>query len=163
MHTANDTNITDRALRVFIENHDHARSVSRFGNDSTPELQALTAKLLAMMQITQGGTIYVYQGEELGLKNFPLSWGIEEYKDVATVNHYNATKARRQKEQGIEDVDMSDVMAGAQKKARDHSRTPMQVCGDMQRIHKSLGLTFLCHSGTLRGTVALALARLGCA
>lgn len=72
-----------------MENHDHPRSVSRFGNDSTSSLQALTAKLLAMLQITQSGTLYVYQGEELGLKNFPRTWGIEEYKDVASQNYWN--------------------------------------------------------------------------
>lgn len=76
-------------IRVYIENHDQARSVSRFGNDS-PEWRAISAKLLTLLQITQTGTLYVYQGEELGLKNFPRSWGIEEYKDVKTINLYNS-------------------------------------------------------------------------
>lgn len=84
--------VTDKVvlheIRVFIENHDQARSVSRFGNDSE-QWRALSAKLLAMLQTTQSGTLYVYQGEELGMKNFPRSWGIEEYKDVATRNYYN--------------------------------------------------------------------------
>lgn len=75
-------------VRVFIENHDQSRSVSRFGNDS-PQWRAVSAKLLALLQITQTGTLYVYQGEEIGLKNFPRSWGIEEYKDVASINYWN--------------------------------------------------------------------------
>ena len=33
----------------------------------------------------------------------------------------------RRREQGREDVDMSDVLDGLQKKARDHARTPVQV------------------------------------
>lgn len=33
----------------------------------------------------------------------------------------------RRKEQGIENPDMSDVMDGAQRKARDHARLPVQV------------------------------------
>lgn len=93
---------------VFIENHDLARSVSRFlgfksesNNGSTEStsraaevektrsMRARGAKLLAMLQTTQWGTLYVYQGQELGLANVPRSWGIEEYKDVATVNFYN--------------------------------------------------------------------------
>jgi oligo-1,6-glucosidase len=74
---------------VFIENHDHARSVSRFGDDTTPELRTLSAKMFAILQTTLSGTLYVYQGEELGMVNFPRSWGIEEYKDVASVNFYN--------------------------------------------------------------------------
>jgi oligo-1,6-glucosidase len=73
--------------RVFIENHDHSRSVSRFGNDSD-EWRSLSAKALALMEVTLGGTQYLYQGQELGLKNFPRSWGIEEYKDVASQNYW---------------------------------------------------------------------------
>jgi alpha-glucosidase len=45
--------------------------------------------MLAIFQITQAGTLYVYQGEEIGMKNFQRSWPIEEYKDVATVNYWN--------------------------------------------------------------------------
>ncbi|KAL1687997.1 glycoside hydrolase family 13 protein [Schizophyllum commune] len=111
---------------VYIENHDQARSVSRFGNDTTDEKRTLSAKMLAVMQATQSGTLYVYQGEELGLHNFPRSWGLEEYKDVATQNFYNRVLDNRRREQGREDVDMSDVMDGLQKKARDHARTPVQ-------------------------------------
>ncbi|KAL1757094.1 glycoside hydrolase family 13 protein [Schizophyllum commune] len=111
---------------VYIENHDQARSVSRFGNDTTDEKRTLSAKMLAVMQATQSGTLYVYQGEELGLHNFPRSWGLEEYKDVATQNFYNRVLENRRREQGREDVDMSDVLDGLQKKARDHARTPVQ-------------------------------------
>jgi glycosidase len=73
--------------RVFIENHDHARVVSRFGNDS-PAWRAISAKMLAVLEVTQTGTVYVYQGQELGMKNFPRTWGIEEYKDVASQNYW---------------------------------------------------------------------------
>lgn len=45
--------------------------------------------MLAIFEITQTGTLYVYQGQELGLKNFPRTWGIEEYKDVASQNYWN--------------------------------------------------------------------------
>ncbi|KAL1699984.1 glycoside hydrolase family 13 protein [Schizophyllum commune] len=111
---------------VYIENHDQARSVSRFGNDTTDEKRTLSAKMLAVMQATQSGTLYVYQGEELALHNFPRSWGLEEYKDIATQNFYNRVLENRRREQGREDVDMSDVLDGLQKKARDHARTPVQ-------------------------------------
>lgn len=74
---------------IFIENHDHPRAVSRFGNDTTDELRALSAKMLAILEVTQKGTLYIYQGQELGLKNFPPSWKLEEYKDVASQNYWN--------------------------------------------------------------------------
>ncbi|TFK66304.1 glycoside hydrolase family 13 protein [Pluteus cervinus] len=110
---------------VFTENHDHPRAVSRFGDDSD-KWRAVSAKMLAISQVMQSGTQYVFQGQELGLKNFPRSWGIEEYKDVASQNYYNRIREHRQRESGKEDVDMEDVLDGFQKKARDHSRTPMQ-------------------------------------
>lgn len=73
---------------MFFENHDRARSVSRFGNESE-EWRAISAKMICIMQITQSGTQFVYQGQELALKNFPRSWGIEEYKDPASINYWN--------------------------------------------------------------------------
>ena len=44
--------------------------------------------MLALMHISQSGTIYVFQGQEIGMKNVPESWGIDEYKDCATINYY---------------------------------------------------------------------------
>jgi len=111
---------------VFTENHDRARAVSRFGNDSE-EWRALSAKMLAILQVTQSGTQFVYQGQELGLKNFPRSWGIEEYKDIASQNFWNRILEKRKKEEGNDqEVDMSDILDDFQKKARDHARVPMQ-------------------------------------
>ncbi len=45
--------------------------------------------MLAILEVTQKGTLYIYQGQELGLKNFPPSWKLEEYKDVASQNYWN--------------------------------------------------------------------------
>jgi oligo-1,6-glucosidase len=73
---------------VYISNHDQARPVSRYGNDSDA-WRGPSAKMLAMLETSLGGTLYVYQGEEIGMRNFPRSWPIEEYKDCATINYYN--------------------------------------------------------------------------
>ncbi len=73
---------------MYIENHDNPRSVSRFGNDTSPRWRAQSAKMLAIMQIALSGTLYVYQGEEIGMRNVPASWGLEEYKDVSAMNYY---------------------------------------------------------------------------
>lgn len=40
------------------------------------------------MQTTLCGTLYVYQGEELGQKNVPLSWDPSEYLDVESQNYW---------------------------------------------------------------------------
>ncbi|KAI0777898.1 glycoside hydrolase family 13 protein [Irpex lacteus] len=113
---------------LFLENHDNARSVSRYGND-TPQWRAASAKVLALYHTTLAGTVYVYQGQELGMANFSRTWGLEEYKDVATINFWKQELEKRQKEQGKTDVDMEDVLDGFQRKARDHARTPIQWDG----------------------------------
>lgn len=106
---------------VFIENHDNPRSVSRYTDDSD-EWRDKGAKLLALMQTTMGGTIFVYQGEEIGIKNAPMEWDPSEYKDIETVNYWN-------KCQTIYKDDPEKLKLGRkiiQMKARDHARTPMQ-------------------------------------
>lgn len=72
---------------LFCENHDQPRSVTRFCDDSD-EYRSAGAKLLSIMQTTLPGTLYVYQGEELGMRNIPTSWGPEEYKDIESVNYW---------------------------------------------------------------------------
>jgi oligo-1,6-glucosidase len=73
---------------VFLENHDYVRSVSRLGNDSDDKLRTISAKMLAVLQISQSGTLFVYQGEEIAMRNVPKSWGIEEYKDPPALGYY---------------------------------------------------------------------------
>ena len=53
---------------VFIENHDNPRSVSRYCDDSD-SYREYGARLLALMQTTLSGTLFVYQGEEIGIRN----------------------------------------------------------------------------------------------
>jgi glycosidase len=70
---------------VFIENHDQPRSVSRYTDDSD-EFREYGSKLLCLMQTTLAGTVYVYQGQEIGMRNVPKSWDPSEYKDVWSIN-----------------------------------------------------------------------------
>lgn len=70
---------------VFIENHDQPRSVSRYTDDSD-EFREYGSKLLCLMQTTLAGTVYVYQGQEIGMRNVPESWDPSEYKDVWSIN-----------------------------------------------------------------------------
>ena len=74
---------------IFCENHDNPRSISRYTSDSD-EHRELGAKLLCLMQTTLSGTLFVYQGEELGMRNVPAppEWSIDEYKDIETINYW---------------------------------------------------------------------------
>jgi oligo-1,6-glucosidase len=44
--------------------------------------------MLAVLQISQSGTLFIYQGEEIAMRNVPKSWGIEEYKDRPALGYY---------------------------------------------------------------------------
>ena len=108
---------------LFIENHDNPRSVTRYCDDRDEKnARELGAKLLALMMTTLCGTLYVYQGEELGMRNFPLEWDIGEYKDIEAVNYWKKMKTMHH--------DDSQAMTYAKqvlhRKSRDHPRTPMQ-------------------------------------
>lgn len=82
--------------------------------------------MLAMMEATLSGTLYIYQGECIGMTNMPKEWPLEEYKDVATKQRWEANLKDRREKTGKQDPDMSDVWRDIQHKARDHARTPVQ-------------------------------------
>lgn len=102
---------------VFLDNHDQPRAVSRFGNDSPPFREA-SAKAIATMLLTQCGTPFIYQGEELGMTNLPFS-GVEDFDDVQVPIQWEA----RVKRQG---VDPDAFLESLKDMGRDNARSPMQ-------------------------------------
>lgn len=106
---------------IFVENHDNPRSVSILTDDSK-QYRELGAKLLALMETTLSGTLYVYQGEEIAMANVPLSWGPEEYKDIESQNYW---KKMNKHYPGNEEK-LQEARIILQRKARDHARTPVQ-------------------------------------
>ncbi|RDW95191.1 alpha-glucosidase [Coleophoma crateriformis] len=105
---------------LYLENHDQPRSVNRFAC-GCPKHRAQSSKMLATFLGCQAGTVFVYQGQELGMTNVPVEWGIDEYKDLNTLNHW-AVLNQRTKDPEI----LKEKMAEYQKKSRDNARTPMQ-------------------------------------
>lgn len=106
---------------LFLECHDQARSVSRYTDDSD-EFYERGAKLLALMQTTLGGTLFVYQGEEIGMRNLSNVDPEVDYKDIESVNFWRKMKALYP--EGSEELKQAQLIL--QKKARDNARTPMQ-------------------------------------
>lgn len=106
---------------LFIENHDNPRSVSRYADDSD-QYRERGAKLICLMQTTLIGTLYVYQGEELGMKNAPPEWEPEEYKDIETINYWEKMKEMYPNNE----EKLKFARHVMQTKARDHARTPIQ-------------------------------------
>jgi len=107
----------------FLGNHDNPRVVSHFGDDS-PEWRERSAKALATMMLTQRATPFLYQGDELGMTNYPFK-GIEEYDDVEVKGNW-----REQVETGL--VSADEYLAHLRLTSRDHARTPMQWSTDAQ-------------------------------
>ncbi|SPJ71734.1 probable alpha-glucosidase (maltase) [Fusarium torulosum] len=105
---------------VYMDNHDSGRSLSRYGSD-LPEYRKDAAKMLAIYLGTLSGTLFLLQGQEIGMANVPASWKINDYIDVEGLNYYNSELKRRGP-----DADMSDVMREMRLKARDNGRLPMQ-------------------------------------
>jgi oligo-1,6-glucosidase len=102
---------------VFLSNHDNPRAVSHFGEDS-PEYRVPSAKALATMLLTLKGTPFIYQGDELGMTNYPFT-RIEEFDDIEVKNAWKAEVLTNQ-------VSTDEFIAHMLKTSRDHSRTPMQ-------------------------------------
>jgi oligo-1,6-glucosidase len=100
---------------LYLENHDQARSVSRFGDADEHWYSSATA--LATMLHLMRGTPYVYQGQELGMTNAPFSV-IDDYRDVESLNAYAEAVASG--------TAVADALYGLSLMSRDHARTPMQ-------------------------------------
>lgn len=73
---------------LYWENHDQPRSIDRY-TDARPEHRGVAGKMLASTLGLMSGTPFIYQGQELGMRNVPKEWGMEEYKDIDCLNHWN--------------------------------------------------------------------------
>jgi oligo-1,6-glucosidase len=100
---------------LYLSNHDQPRPVSRFGDDGT--YRTRSAMLLATVLHLHRGTPYVYQGEELGMANYPFA-GIEDFQDIESLNHFAAAQAAGE--------DPEHTLAALRFMSRDNARTPMQ-------------------------------------
>ncbi|KAM0327963.1 hypothetical protein ACHAQA_005362 [Verticillium albo-atrum] len=109
---------------VFLENHDQGRSISRFASD-LPQHREVAAKMLATLLSTMTGTLFLYQGQEIGMINAPISWSADQYKCVRSVNYYNDICQRS----ANDPTSLERARANLQRVARDHARVPMQWNG----------------------------------
>jgi oligo-1,6-glucosidase len=102
---------------VFLSNHDNPRIVSTFGDDS-PGMRVASAKLFETMILTLRGTPFMYQGDELGMTDFPFK-KLADYDDIAVKNAYKDLV-----ESGK--VSAETFLSSQAKVSRDNARTPMQ-------------------------------------
>ena len=100
---------------LFIENHDQPRRVSTWGDDKNYWYESATSHATAYF--LQQGTPFIYQGQEIGMTNYPFEC-IESFNDVAVKTEYQIVK----KEGG----DVNQLLDKYKMENRDNARTPMQ-------------------------------------
>ncbi len=100
---------------LFLGNHDLPRFVSVLGDEEKYWKESATC--LATMLLTQWGTPFLYQGDEIGMINAGFD-SLDQFRDPHTTIRY--TEAERKGE------DTDKVLADMILNGRDNSRTPMQ-------------------------------------
>lgn len=106
---------------LFWNNHDLPRVLSIWGNDG--EYREKSGKAFAILLHLMRGTPYIYQGEEIGMTNYPFA-DLTEIEDIESVNY-----AKEALEEG---QDLESIMDSIRAIGRDNARTPMQWTAGQQ-------------------------------
>ena len=101
----------------FIGNHDNPRALSQFGSDD-PKWRVSSAKALATLLLTQRGTPFIYQGDEIGMTNFPYA-RISDFSDIEIKGFWKQYVESGQ-------VSPEEFLKNIKITARENSRTPYQ-------------------------------------
>ena len=96
---------------LYIDNHDNPRSNSVFGNGTSESASALATAYMLLR-----GTPFIYQGQELGMTNYPFE-SIDEVNATDSLASYHTWL-----EQGLSP---EEALRLTTHWTRDHSRTPM--------------------------------------
>ena len=124
---------------LFWNNHDLPRAISRFGDDR-PAFRELSGKMLAIYLHFMSGTPYIYQGEEIGMINTPIT-DINQADDIET---------RRMYAERIENgFTKEELITSINAKGRDNARRPMQWTG-AEGAGFSTGQAWLAFGDTVR-------------
>ncbi|KAA1039659.1 glycoside hydrolase family 13 protein [Macrococcus equipercicus] len=100
---------------LFIENHDRPRVPSTWGDDKVYWYESATSH--AAVYFLQQGTPFIYQGQEIGMTNYPFK-DISEFNDVHAKNIYN--------NELVNGMPKAKIIEMLQRISRDNARTPMQ-------------------------------------
>ncbi|HHT83102.1 MAG TPA: alpha-glucosidase [Clostridiales bacterium] len=102
---------------LYFENHDQPRCLPRFVGDYGP-YRKQAAKMLAVALYMQQGTPYIYQGQEIGMTNYPWK-SLDEFQDVMVKYVMGVINKIAPFLKGY-------VFKVMKWRARDNARTPMQ-------------------------------------
>lgn len=100
---------------IYWHNHDQPRIVSHYGNDQ--DFWFESASMLAVALYFMPGSVIVYQGEEIGMKNVDYQQ-LHQFRDVEVFTEY-----QNMMKKGLSHEDAMQVLRD---RCRDNARTPMQ-------------------------------------
>ena len=98
---------------LFMGNHDQPRPISRYASEHH---RYHSQTMLTLAFYGQRGTPFIYQGEEIGMINYPFQ-KIDDFNDVESINYFKDQLGKQTKEQ---------ILHSLKAKGRDNARTPMQ-------------------------------------
>lgn len=102
-------------LANIIENHDEPRGVNRYLPDYAQNTDGV--KMLGTISVLLRGIPFLYQGQEIGMRNCPMD-SIEEYDDISTHGEYQLAL-----EAGLTEA---EALKACYLNSRDNARTPVQ-------------------------------------
>lgn len=110
---------------VYLENHDQPRSLNKYFREKAAkagdlEKRFLQGSALATLLLGLRGTVFLYQGQELGMINCPFQ--AEEFDDLNTIDQY-----QRALQAGFGE---KEALKFACDRSRDNSRTPYPWNGE---------------------------------
>lgn len=100
---------------IFLENHDQPRCPDKFFR--AEEIDGKNITMLAALYFLMFGTPFIYQGQEIGMRNYPMKSMSDVYDRSAHIRFQEAAAAGTTEEEFI---------ACLNEKGRDHARTPFQ-------------------------------------
>ncbi len=96
-------------------NHDQPRLMSHYGNHAFP---LMSGKMLATVIHMMRGTPFIYQGEEIGMTNYPFK-NVSDFNDQSSVANYHYQLQYETNDEAL-------ALKRTSLRSRDNGRTPMQ-------------------------------------
>ena len=102
-------------MATILENHDCPRCIDRYLPPYAQNTDG--AKMLGTVSVLLRGIPFLYQGQEIGMRNCPMD-SIDDYDDIGTLSEYQTAL-----ESGLTEEEALDACFHT---SRDNARTPMQ-------------------------------------
>ena len=113
-------------MSIFYNNHDNPRMVNKITENQV--YHEAIMKLLAVMQLTLKGTPFIFQGDEMGLTNYPFT-SMEQLTDVEAKGYYKEFLEKMSPEEAF-----SKLLSGT----REHTRVLLPWNEKLPAYHAGL-------------------------